>query len=361
MIFPVSYDEILNIVNKINPIEYGKNRNFINGAVSYISPYISRGVISTKQVFETVVKNGFEPSQIETFLKELAWRDYWQLQWQINGAKINFDLKNTQPNGRYSGIPQNLLHHQTGIAAIDSGIEKLYETGYMHNHLRMYVASLACNVAKCKWEIPAKWMYYHLLDADWGSNALSWQWVCGSNSQKLYYANQANINHYCETQQHNTFLDVEYYDFPEMQIPTALEKLSKPDFTTPLPQTNMPEFAPELPIHIYNFYNIDPKWRSDEPANRVLLLEPSVFQQHPVSQKSIDFCIQLAKSLIPNIQIWAAEFETLKKHFKQPVVFREHPLNNYRGTEDQREWMSQVRGAFPPFFAFWKQCKKQLI
>ena len=54
----------------------------------------------------------------------------------------------------------------------------------------MYIASIICNTAKCHWKIPAKWFYYHLKDGDWGSNALSWQWVCGTNSGKKYYANQ---------------------------------------------------------------------------------------------------------------------------------------------------------------------------
>jgi deoxyribodipyrimidine photo-lyase len=69
----------------------------------------------------------------------------------------------------------------------------------------MYIASLACNVAQSQWRIPAKWMYYHLLDADWASNALSWQWVAGTNSNKKYFANQNNINKYCFTKANEYF------------------------------------------------------------------------------------------------------------------------------------------------------------
>ena len=57
----------------------------------------------------------------------------------------------------------------------------------------MYVASIACNIAQSHWIVPAKWMYYYLLDADWASNSLSWQWVAGTNLKK-YFANQQNIN-----------------------------------------------------------------------------------------------------------------------------------------------------------------------
>ena len=178
-----------------------------------------------------------------------------------------------------------MLSHQTGIAAIDKGLEAFYETGYMHNHLRMYVASLACNIARCHWKAPAKWMYYHLLDADWGSNALSWQWVCGANSHKLYYANQENINKYCHTNQHDTFLDIAYDKFAELEIPDVLNVVAEPGLTTPLPQTNLPALESNQPVLIYNFYNLDPDWRSDLQANRILLLEPSVFEKYPVSKK----------------------------------------------------------------------------
>jgi deoxyribodipyrimidine photo-lyase len=98
-------------------------------------------------------------------------------------------------------------------------VEELKQTGYMHNHLRMYVAAIACNIGHSHWHLPARWMYYHLLDADWASNALSWQWVAGSFSSKKYYANQENINKYCHTQQRNTFLDVSYEAYETMPTP----------------------------------------------------------------------------------------------------------------------------------------------
>ena len=71
----------------------------------------------------------------------------------------------------------------------------------------MYIASIVCNIAKSHWKLPSKWFYYYLLDGDLASNNLSWQWVCGANSSKKYYANQENINKFCFTKQKNTFLD----------------------------------------------------------------------------------------------------------------------------------------------------------
>ena len=142
----------------------------------------------------------------------------------------------------------------------------------------MYIASLCCNVAKSHWKLPAQWMYYYLLDGDWGSNALSWQWICGSNSHKLYYANQNNINKYCHTTQKNTFLDIEYHQFNDLNIPKELTELKDIKLTTHLPKMTE-EIIIDInkPTLIYNFYNLDPKWKVNVDANRILLIEPVCF------------------------------------------------------------------------------------
>lgn len=361
MMFETSYTKILEKIERIDPIKYGHTRNYIDGAVTYLSPYLSRGVISTRQVLQAVLARGYKPYQIEKFIQELAWRDYWQQLWIAHGAHIDDDLKKKQPLGNHSGVPKVMVDHNTGIEALDRGIETLYRTGYLHNHLRMYTASVACNIARCHWKIPAQWMYYHLLDADWASNALSWQWVAGANSNKLYYANQENINRYCRTAQRKTFLDVGYEEFEGMHIPEILKETLEPELKTPLPETENPELDPQLPTLIYNFYNLDPLWRKDLKANRILLLEPSVFEKYPVSQKSIDFCIALAEENLPGVQVMTGEFSALKAMVEGEIIFKEHPLNRYTGTEDSRDWMTTVKGDFPSFFAFWKRGQKQLF
>ena len=79
--FETDFNKILQQVDAIDPIEYGKTRNYIDGAVTKLSPYISRGVISTKYIARKVLGKGYKPYQIESFLKELAWRDYFQQVW----------------------------------------------------------------------------------------------------------------------------------------------------------------------------------------------------------------------------------------------------------------------------------------
>ena len=96
--------------------------------------------------------------------------------------------------------------------------------------------------------------------------------------------------------------------------------------------------------------------------NKILLLEPSHFEEYPVCRKSIDFLINLAKENIPSIQIYVGEFKDLiKNHLIKEVYYKEHPTNNdYDGKEESRDWMFEVNGYYPSFFTFWKKCKKQL-
>jgi deoxyribodipyrimidine photo-lyase len=360
--FTTSYQNILEQIDAIDPIEYGKSRNYIRGAVTKLSPYISRGVISTKQIAETVLSKGYKPKEIDSFLKELAWRDYFQQVWVALGNNINSDIKQPQPNVINTCITKAIIEANTSIEAIDSGIIDLYETGYMHNHLRMYVASITCNIAKSHWKLPAQWMYYHLLDADWASNACSWQWVAGSFSSKKYYANQENINRYCNTYQQNTFLDVAYESFENLAIPNKLQQTVSLELITALPQKQQIEINNTLPTFIYNFYNLDVQWHQNELGNRVLLLEPSHFKQYPVSAKTIDFILNLAKSIV-NIQVYIGEFNELTLEYNlKNICFKEHPTTkHYRGIEESRDWMfKDVSGYHTSFFSYWKQCEKIL-
>ncbi len=359
--FPTLYDDILQRVGQIDPEGYARSRNYIDGSVSRLSPYISRGVISTKLVFQALIEKGHPFPKMEKFAQELAWRDYWQQVWVGKGDLINADLKHPQEPVENKGMPMAIFEGNTGIEAIDSAIADLYQSGYMHNHLRMYVASMVCNLGRSHWYLPAKWMYFHLLDADWASNALSWQWVAGANSHKKYHANQENINKYCHTRQTETFLDVGYGTFDRLPIPKPLAPIVQPQFETPVPLNQSIRFKEGLPTLIYNFYNLDPLWKKNIDANRVILLEPSHFQKYPVSKKSIDFMLDLSKN-ISDAQIYVGSFDSLQKDYALGKVFyKEHPLNrHYQGIEEPRDWMFQVKGYYPSFFAFWKKCKKEM-
>jgi deoxyribodipyrimidine photo-lyase len=361
--FTTEYERIIDLIDQVDPVDYGRTRNFIDGDVSRLSPYISRGVISTKQVMKRTLDRGFDIDDIKKWLQELAWRDYWQQVWIEKGNDINSDLRHPQPDVENHQMPEVIVEANTGIKAIDEAIEDFYETGYLHNHIRMYIAAICCNMGKSHWKVPAQWMYYHLKDADWASNALSWQWVAGSNSNKKYVANQSNINKYCNTDQNGTFLDVPYEAFDDFKTPDILKELTHPTFETPLPDSDELIIDPKKPTLIYNFYNLDPTWKQDEEANRILLFEPSIFEHYPVSQNTIDFILALGKN-IPGLQVLTGEFDELIDQYsisESKIYFKEHPLNhNYKGTEEARDWMFSVTGYYPSFFKFWKRAKKEL-
>ena len=360
--FPTDFVEILKKIDLIDPVKYASTRNFKNGNVSRLSPYISRGVISTRFVYDRLVEKGLNLKKCEKFIQELAWRDFWQQIWANKGELINKDLKRPQEDFIDKKIAKSLVDGTTKIYSVDKEIKNLYEFGYMHNHMRMYVASIATNISKSHWETPAKWMYYHLLDGDWASNSLSWQWVAGSNSNKKYYANQENINKYFNDVQSGTFLDKSYEEIINMDIPKVLDEKINFENKTILPEIKKLEIDNKLPTLIYNYYNIDPNWRIDEKANRILLLEPEIFSKYPVSKKCIQFALKLSDN-IDKIQFFSGSFEQLKKEYSiSEFVFKEHPLNgHYIGAIDERDWLCTIDGDYLSFFKYWNKIKKKLI
>lgn len=361
-IFSTSYSEILESLQKINPLQYGKTRNFTYGAVTYLSPYISRGVISTRQVWQSIYQRGFSSQASLKFIQELAWREYFQRVWQHMEDGIFTDIRNNKTGIKNRQIPEAIINAATGIDAVDNGINELYFSGYMHNHLRMYVAGIACNVARSYWDLPSRWMYYHLLDGDIASNTLSWQWVAGSFSSKQYIANQENINKYTGSNQTNTFLDRSYNELPPSEVPEQLMSLKTPILSTSLPAKKLPVLNNDLPTLIYTSYNLDPEWRKNMPANRILLLEPSHFKQHPVSDKVLDFILQLAKN-IEGIQVFAGELNQIPGLHLSPAIYsKEHPsYKHIPGIKDERDWMfPEIKGLYNSFFSFWKKCEKEI-
>jgi deoxyribodipyrimidine photo-lyase len=223
----------------------------------------------------------------------------------------------------------------------------------------MYLAAVVCNVGSVHWADPARWMYHHLLDGDLASNALSWQWVAGCTSGKKYYANQENINRYCRSSQRGTFMDHDYPELTRQPIPQVLEPCAMPPLLTPLPVGNDIRLDSGKPLYVFNYYNIDPHWAPAD-AQRVLLLEPSVFARHPVSAACVEFALALARQ-IPGMQVCVGEFRDLQERAGE-IHYREHPLNAaYSGTEHSRPWMFEKHGKLNSFFSYWKPIERQLL
>lgn len=360
MYFPTQIEEINSRIRAIDPILYAVNRNFTDGNVSYLSPYLSRGVISLKQIVENLKDRNFTFLECETFVKELAWREYYQRIWNHLGEDLFKDQFCEQKNVENEGIPSQLENASLGIQIINQGIQELLQTGYMHNHQRMYLSSVLCNIGKYHWKFPAKWMYYYLLDGDLASNTLSWQWVAGTFSQKKYVANQDNINNFTKSFEKGTYLDVSYENLPQLPIPTYLDNPIIPTFNCEIPLfRNQINIKKGSPVYIYNYYNLDPNWNSIEEQNNLLLLEPSQFEKYPICPKGMQFMLDLSKN-IKSIQYFVGEFSELEKNLLgESIIFKQHPLNShYKGTEVSRDWLfPEIVTYFSSFSKFWKTCR----
>ncbi|WP_233740462.1 FAD-binding domain-containing protein [Halpernia humi] len=341
-------------------MKYSATRNFKNGAVTHLSPYISRGVISTRDVFEHLKALNLKWFEVERLVQELAWRDFFQNVYQHKNENIFSDLRNSQLNSENSGIQKAVLNAETGIEILDEAIKELYETGYIHNHLRMYLASVCCNIAHCDWKEPAKWLYFNLLDGDLASNFLSWQWVAGTFSSKKYFANQDNLNKYFGGNQKNTFLDVDYSEFETLKVPEVLKENRILSLKTILPENENPVLENKKTL-VFTYYNLDFKWHFTEDFQRILLLEPSHFEKFPVSEKCLDFALKLSEN-IPEIKIFVGEFSELNKQISSENLFyKEHPSHLYfKGTEEKRTTLFEIEGEFQSFFSYWKKIKKGL-
>jgi len=375
-------EKVASLLAAIDVKRYGKTRNYVSGSVTELGPYVSRGVISTRAIWAYLLGRGHSFEEMFGFVQQLAWRDFFQRVWQGLGDGINEDIRREQEGVIHRLFPAAIAAGNTGIEGVDTGISRLKDTGYMHNHLRMYTAFLTANLAGAHWRLPAQWMYAHLLDGDWGSNALSWQWVSGTFSNKKYIANQENINRYTQTNQRGTYLDVDYESLAIAPVPDVLKKPFTVEEVLPFADCDadalrlavakfgLPMWALDNPIMddrlvIHNYYQLDPQFQSALPGTRLLLLEPSVFARYPIASHCVDFMLSLAKE-IPNVQVFVGEFDALMQSLALPgnveIVYQEHQLNrHYRGTEIPRDWLApEVEGSFSSFFSYWKKVEKSL-
>ncbi len=184
-------------LSAVNPDAYARSRNVLNGAVTRLSPYVTHGILSLRDVYAAVhAKHPLEPKHKLVF--ELGWRAYYRHVWSHLGDGIEQSLHpGLLPDDAYKAeMPADVLEARSGIAAIDLAIQDLYDTGYVHNHARMWLASYLVHLRKVHWRTGAQWMLSHLLDGDLASNHLSWQWVAATGSSKPYLFNADNVAKY---------------------------------------------------------------------------------------------------------------------------------------------------------------------
>ena len=398
----ITYAALLEQVKAYQPGKYHATRNYTNGAVTSWSPYISRGLLSPVLAMEQL-KEQHSYHEWIGFMQQMAWREYFQRVWQHQGDLILEDLKSVQTDVILKQLPLPIQNASIGIHALDNAIHQLYDSGYLHNHLRMYLSMLHSNIFKAAWLPGARWMYAHLLDHDPAANFLSWQWIAGTFSSKKYIANQENINKYSNTKQAGTFLDTEYEYLTEAIFDAAGQNKQNhaAKWSAPLDQNfyidthtlkniqeknllqifDINQVLPNQPLCIYNSFNLDPLWHANTLVNRILLLEPNHLNQFPITEKVLQFVIDLAKTNISGIQIFIGNFEDLNQVLQtnsmstnasvedtqsnnnKPIIyFKEHPTpKHYQGIREERDWLfPQVNGYYPSFFGYWKKCERYL-
>jgi len=188
------------VLKKIEPAQYAKSRNFLNGNVTRLSPYIRYGVVSLAEVRDFALKKVQNPDDAEKLVQELGWRDYWQRLYAKKGDGIWKDQEEYKTGYTakvYTAeLPTDVAEGTTGRVCIDSFSRQLRETGYLHNHQRMWMAAYLVHWRHIRWQAGAKWFLAHLLDGDPASNNLSWQWVASTFSHKPYFFNRENLEKY---------------------------------------------------------------------------------------------------------------------------------------------------------------------
>ena len=199
----------------VNPEAYARTRNALDGAVTHLSPYLTHGMLSLREVYAAV--NVRHPLNAQhKFVFELGWRAYYRHVWSHLNDGIHQSIHaGLLPDDAYQpDMPEDVLEARTGIPAIDVAVRELYETGYVHNHARMWLANYLVHLRKVHWHAGAQWMLAHLLDGDVASNHLSWQWVAGTGSTKPYLFNADNVAKYAPAHWHSpgTVIDTSYDD-----------------------------------------------------------------------------------------------------------------------------------------------------
>ncbi len=168
--------------------------------VSRLSPCLQRRLVSEEEIIQLTL-TAHRISKVEKFVQEICWRTYWK-GWLEQHPSVWYAWRDRVEN-LHQTVPQHALRAacegNTGIECFDAWSSELIQTGYLHNHARMWFASIWIFTLKLPWELGADYFFRHLLDADAASNTLSWRWVAGLQTPgKHYVARAENIARFTE-------------------------------------------------------------------------------------------------------------------------------------------------------------------
>jgi len=185
---------------------YAAERNYVRSGhdnVSRLSPWVQKRLLLESEIVAAARARWSFPA-VEKFVQEVYWRTYWKgwleqrqaawTRWCESVPRLRESLS-TEQRSRLEAA----LAGKTGVAGFDAWAQELVTTGYLHNHARMWFASIWVFTLRLPWELGAAFFYEHLLDGDVASNTLSWRWVTGLQTPgKTYVARADNIAFYTE-------------------------------------------------------------------------------------------------------------------------------------------------------------------
>ena len=187
--------------------EYSSKRNYDFGPesrenVSNLSKYISHRFINEYQLIKEILSEN-KLQKVEKFIQEVFWRVYWK-GWLEHRPQVWNDFIHADPDFIEDDY-NRAINGNTGIVCFDDWVKELKNENYLHNHTRMWFASIWIFTLNLPWQLGAKFFMKYLLDGDAASNTLSWRWVAGIQTQgKNYIARESNIRKFTNQRYMNT-------------------------------------------------------------------------------------------------------------------------------------------------------------
>ena len=237
MIFEASRAKAIDKLNsfvELNLTDYSKLRNFDFGPskrsnISCLSPYITHGVINELEVIDKSLKK-FSFAKNEKFIQEVLWRVYWKgwLELRPNvWSDYLIELEENRNDFKHNQNYQDAIEGKTNVDCFNQWIIELKENNYLHNHTRMWFASIWIFTLELPWQLGAEFFMKHLYDGDAASNTLGWRWVAGVQTQgKHYLASEWNINKFTN----NRFQNIKLNENASPMFSNKTYPLNKKDF-----------------------------------------------------------------------------------------------------------------------------------
>ena len=251
----------LNYFVENNLSEYSKLRNFDYGPdnrsnISCLSPYITHGIINEKEVIKKSLDK-FSFAKNEKFIQEVLWRTYWKgwLELRPNvWSDYLIELKKIKEDFQNNQAYKNAIEGKTNVECFNYWVNELKENNYLHNHTRMWFASIWIFTLNLPWQLGAEFFMQHLYDGDAASNTLGWRWVAGVQTQgKHYLASEWNIKKFTN----NRFSNIKLNENAPPKISEKKYSILNQDFINPenIDQNNLIIFENNLCFETSDFQN----------------------------------------------------------------------------------------------------------